>query len=81
MSNIHPRAAECRPTGEGPPPDKRALTVEEFMSSYGLGRTTVYVEINAGRLEARKLGRKTLIPRDSADAWLASLPALETKAA
>lgn len=62
-----------------PPADKRAFTVEEFMASYGLGRTTTYEEINAGRLKALKLGRKTLIPRDSADAWLAGLPSISPK--
>ena len=62
-------------------PDKRALTVEEFIAAYGIGRTTTYEEIAAGRLAAVKLGRRTIIPREAADAWLASLPPIKTKAA
>jgi excisionase family DNA binding protein len=68
-----------RQPGEELSSDKRALTVDEFMAAYGPGRTTTYEEIKAGRLKALKLGRKTLIPRDSADAWLASLPPLSPK--
>ena len=75
----HPNVTGRRLAAEDVPPEKRAFTVEEFMAAFGLGRTTTYEEINAGRLTALKLGRKTLIPRDSAEAWLASLPALKTR--
>ena len=40
----------------------------------GLGRSKLFEEINAGRLKARKAGRRTLILRDDLAAWLASLP-------
>jgi hypothetical protein len=70
----HPNVTGRRLAGEEVPPEKRAFTVEEFMAAFGLGR-------NAGSLTALKLGRKTLIPRDSAEAWLASLPALKTREA
>ncbi len=53
-----------------PLPEKRALTVREFCALYGVGRNKAYEEINAGRLPFRKKGRRTLIPRDAADAWL-----------
>lgn len=50
-----------------------ALTIAAFVARYGVSRTRVFGEIKAGRLEARKAGRVTLIPVESADAWFASL--------
>jgi hypothetical protein len=40
----------------------------------GLGRSKLFEEINAGRLKARKAGRRTLILHEDLAAWLASLP-------
>lgn len=51
-----------------------AFTVEEFLGWARIGRTKLYQEINEGRLKPRKLGRKTLILRADAEAWLNSLP-------
>lgn len=51
-----------------------AFTVEEFLDWARIGRTKLYQEINEGRLKPRKLGRKTLILRADAEAWLNSLP-------
>lgn len=62
-----------------PFPDKRALTIEEYCSHYGSGRTTAYEDIKAGRLKAKKRGRRTVILKESADALLASLPDLDTR--
>jgi excisionase family DNA binding protein len=59
-----------------------ALSIEEFCSRYGIGRTTVYSEIKAGRLKAVKVGRRTLVPDHAGEAWLRSLPqATATKVA
>ena len=77
----HPNVTGRKPEAEQGQPDKRALTVEEFIAAYGIGRTTTYEEIAAGRLMAVKLGRRTIIPREAADAWLASLPPIKSKAA
>lgn len=55
----------------------RALSIDAFCSRYGIGRTTAYQEIAAGRLRAVKVGRRTLITRDAAEAWLASLPSVQ----
>jgi excisionase family DNA binding protein len=52
---------------------KRAYSIGEFCRLYELGRTKTYQEINAGRLKAVKIGSKTLIRADDAEAWLASL--------
>jgi excisionase family DNA binding protein len=51
-----------------------ALTVNEFCRVYAVGRTLTYRLISSGAIEARKVGAKTLIPRASAERWLASLP-------
>ena len=57
-----------------------ALTLKDFCDAYRVCRETAYRQIRTGRLRAVKLGRKTLILRADADAWAASLPALETRA-
>ncbi|MFO1136035.1 MAG: DNA-binding protein [Rhodoblastus sp.] len=65
---------------------KQAVTTNTFESNLsfspegladatGTGRTAVFGEIKAGRLKARKLGRRTIILRQDAEAWLQSLPA------
>ena len=51
-----------------------AFTLNEFLAWARIGRTKAYQEIEAGRLKVRKLGRKTLIRRVDADAWLENLP-------
>lgn len=57
--------------------DKSAYSVSEFCLLYGVGRSTVYEELNSGRLRAVKVGRRTLILFAAAEAWAKSLsPAL-----
>ena len=51
-----------------------ALTVTEFLAWASIGRTKFYQEVKAGRLKIRKIGRKTLILRADAEAWLNALP-------
>jgi excisionase family DNA binding protein len=55
----------------------RAFPITEFCRLYGIGRTTAYAEIAAGRLRAVKVGHRTLVTNDAAEAWLASLPELK----
>jgi excisionase family DNA binding protein len=59
---------------------KEAFAVREFCARYGICRATFYTEVKRGRLRALKLGKKTIVMRADADAWAASLPALETRA-
>jgi hypothetical protein len=40
----------------------------------GFARSRLYLEIKAGRIDARKAGRRTLVTRESLDAFLATLP-------
>ncbi len=58
---------------------KRAFPLSEFCSLYAVGRTTAYGEISSGRLRVVKLGRRTLVTEDDAEAWLAALPASASK--
>lgn len=51
-----------------------AVSIQQFGKENGISRATVYREISAGRLEARKVGRRTVITRAAGDAWLGSLP-------
>jgi len=76
----HPNATGRRCRDEDAPL-KRVPTIDEYMASYGPGRTTTYNLINTGRLKAVKLNRRTFILRDSAEELLASLPTLKADAA
>ena len=63
---------ELRTEAEASPraPD-RLLDVEEAAATLGLGRTSVYVEIAAGRLRSLRVGRRRLIPAASITAYIA----------
>jgi len=61
-------------SAQHPSADIGALSVEQFCHWAGIGRTKVYEEIDAGRLEAKKFGRRTIIPLEAAKRWLAALP-------
>ena len=51
-----------------------AFTILDAAKASGLGRTTLYELIGAGKIEARKSGNRTLIPADSLRSYIASLP-------
>lgn len=51
-----------------------AHTIADAVKVSGIGRTTLYELIGAGKIEARKAGNRTLIPADSLRAYIASLP-------
>ena len=52
----------------------KAQTVNQFLATVPIGRTKLYEEIAAGRLVAVKVGKRTLIRAEDAEAWLKSLP-------
>jgi hypothetical protein len=52
---------------------KVALSVPEFCHRYGIGTTAAYAEMKAGRLIARKAGRRTLIRVEDAERWFTGL--------
>ena len=77
------------PTQQKRPPAAAPATPEAGRSAYtvegagrrlgGIGRTTVYGLIAAGKLEAVKLGSRTLITAASINALLAGLPRVAKK--
>lgn len=56
-----------------------AYTIDGASKVTGLGRTSLYGLIGAGKLEARKAGNRTLIPAESLRAYIASLPAADIR--
>lgn len=53
--------------------DRASLSVDEFCATHGIGRTTFYAELKAGRIHVVKCGRRTLVPVAEKDAWLGRL--------
>lgn len=45
--------------------EKRAYSVAEACKATSLGRTTIFAHISAGRLRAKRVGGRTLIPAES----------------
>jgi excisionase family DNA binding protein len=62
------------PTAESSSIAKELFSVEELRRLTGLARTTLYAEIRAGRLVARKVGRRTVVLRRDFENWAAELP-------
>jgi excisionase family DNA binding protein len=60
---------------------KSGVDIAAFAADHGLSETTVYKEINEGRLVASKVGRRTVIFREAAEAWKAALPKYDAKSA
>jgi excisionase family DNA binding protein len=54
-----------------------ANTVAEVLRRVGISRTKFYQEISAGRLKARKIGRKTVVLETDLRAYLDALPAYD----
>lgn len=50
------------------------MTVADFCARYSIGKTSLYREVNAGRIKLRKFGTATRISRADAEAWADSLP-------
>jgi excisionase family DNA binding protein len=58
--------------------ERFGYAVSEAAEVSGVGRTVLYDEIRAGRLTARKIGRRTVILRDDLMRWLRERPVLKT---
>jgi excisionase family DNA binding protein len=50
--------------------DKRALHVNEVVAAYGISRSTIYNLINSEKLKTIKIGKRRLIPVESAESLL-----------
>lgn len=48
----------------------KAYDIASFCKAYSIGRTRAYQEIKEGRLKVAKVGKRTLIPAQSAEEWL-----------
>lgn len=59
------------------PVRRAAYTIDETVVMTGVGRDLIYEAIKNGRLVARKLGRRTIIPADALENFIAHLPVLE----
>ena len=51
-----------------------SFSVDEFARRNRIGLTTAYAEIRAGRLIARKIGRRTVVLAEDARSWRGNLP-------
>ena len=59
-----------------PLPSPEVFSIPEFCAWARVSRTTAFKEVAAGRLKARRIGRKSLVTLDAARAWVNSLPAM-----
>ena len=55
-----------------------ALSMRAASKVSGIGRTSLYAAIKAGKLVARKCGKRTIILQSDLITWLNSLPASVT---
>lgn len=56
------------------------LSIPNVVEVAGIGRSTVYREIEAGRLRVTKVGSRTLVHRDDLHAWADSLRGTDQEA-
>lgn len=52
----------------------RFISIRDFGAQYGPKRTKTYDMIATGKIQAVKIGPRTMITRESAERWAASLP-------
>jgi len=52
--------------------EKFGLSIPETAEAAGVGRTTIYNEINAGRLKSYKVGRRRLVSPTALRVWIES---------
>ena len=60
-----------------PVESKLAHSIPEAAAVADVGRSTIYEEINSGRLIARKARGRTVILREDLKEWLAALPIMK----
>ena len=65
----------------GQSPSPHLLKLSDFCARYSVGRTRAYEEIQAARLKAIKVGRRTMIKTTDAESWLESRPVIKPRAA
>ena len=55
-------------------PEPLAVSIPDACRIIGLGRSSVYREIQAGKLVALKAGNRTILPVAGLRAWIEALP-------
>ena len=60
--------------------ERLAVTIPDAMAMLGVGRSTIYGLMGSAQINARKIGRRTLITTSSIRALLEALPAAEIAA-
>jgi hypothetical protein len=63
-----------------PEADRLAYSINGFAERADMGRTTVYAEIRAGTLKAKRRGAKMIITAEAARAYFDSLPDVKAAA-
>ncbi len=70
----------CKRRSRGAPPyDALSYRIDDACELSGLGRTTIYGLIRAGKVRAMKAGKSTLLCGPSYRNYLASLPTVPAK--
>lgn len=59
--------------------DRLAYTIPDAVAWSGIGRTSLYLLLAQGKLEARKAGNRTLILAESLRRYVESLPAADIR--
>lgn len=54
--------------------DDGFYSIKEFAGRFNIGVTSIYQELGAGKLIAKKVRGRTLIPHDAARAWAQAHP-------
>ena len=52
--------------------EQRLLSMKDLLSRVPISRSTIYLEIRAGRLKPLHIGRRVLFEPDTVEAWLAA---------
>jgi hypothetical protein len=52
------------------PIEKRAYRIREFTEAFGIPKSSIYFLVNKGELQLTKVGKRTVILREHAEAWL-----------
>lgn len=52
--------------------------IDEFASVHAISTRQVYVLLQSGALEGRRIGRRTVVTEESAARWRADLPRFES---
>jgi hypothetical protein len=76
MENTSPITTQDKTAGRRDAPPKLAHTIPEAVLASGISRSTLYLAISRGTLDARKCGARTLILDSELRRFLGSLPRL-----